>query len=108
MTHLDFNEEAWIARLAATLEHVAAEAEPSYSPLPPDIPRSGRIDEFWSALHRGYRALAARAKYDPVASMQLKESHLWVKTDPVEAMTILREHPLTKPGLGGTLARGGS
>ena len=32
MTHLDFNEEAWIARLAAALEHVAAEAELNYSP----------------------------------------------------------------------------
>ena len=102
MTYLDFNEEAWIARLAAALEHVAAEAELSYSPFPPDIPRYGRIDEYWSALHRGYRALAARAKYDPVASMQFKESHLWVKTDPVEAMTILREHPLMKPGLAGS------
>ena len=34
--------------------------------------------------------------------MQFKESHLWVKTDPVEAMTILREHPLMKPGLEGS------
>ena len=102
MTHPDFNEAAWIERLAAALERVAAEARPSYSPLPPDIPRSGRIDEFWSALHRGYRALAARAKHDPAASLQFEESHLWVKTDPVEAMTILREHPLMKPGLEGS------
>ncbi len=102
MTPPNFNEAAWIERLAAALVQVAAEAEPSYSPIPPDIPRYGRIDEYWSALHRGYRALAARAKYDPVASMQFKESHLWVKTDPVEAMTILRENPLMKPGLRGS------
>ena len=102
MTHPDFNEAAWIERLAAALERVAAEARPSYYPLPADIPRSGRIDELWSALHRGYRALAARAKHDPAASLQFEESHLWVKTDPVEAMTILREHPLMKPGLEGS------
>ena len=102
MTHPNFDEAVWIERLAAALEQVATEAEPSYSPFPPDIPRYGRIEEYWSALHRGYRALAARAKYDPVASMQFKESHLWVKTDPIEAMTILREHPLMKPGLRGS------
>ena len=102
MTHLDFNEEAWTERLAAALEHVAAEAEPSYSPIPTDIPRSSRIDEYWSALHRGYRALAARAKHDPTASIQFKKSYLWVETDPVEAMAILQEHPLMKRGLRGS------
>ena len=30
VTHPDFNEAAWIERLAAALEQVAAEAEPSY------------------------------------------------------------------------------
>ena len=39
-----------------------AEAEPSYSPLPPGMPRHGPIDEYWTALHRGYRALAARGE----------------------------------------------
>ncbi len=102
MTHQDFNEAAWIERLAAALEQVAAEARPSYSPLPSDIPRSGRIDEYWSALNRGYRALAARAKHDPSALIQFKESHLWVNGYPAEAMTILREHPLMKPGLEGS------
>ena len=42
-------------RLAAALEHVAAEAEPSYSPLPPDIPRSGRIDT--SLVSQMFRAV---------------------------------------------------
>ena len=102
MTSPHFGEQAWIARLAAALEQVAATAEPSYSPHPPDIPRSGPIGEYSSALHRGYRALAARAKFDPEASVQFKESSLWVRVEPVEAMAILREHPLMEPGLDGS------
>ena len=102
MTHPDFNEAAWIERLAAALEQVAAEAEPSYYPPPPAMPGPRPIGEYWSALHRGYRALAARAKHDPTASIHFKESHLWVKTDPAEAMTILREHPLIESGLRGS------
>ena len=66
------------------------------------MPGPRPIGEYWSALHRGYRALAARAKHDPTASIHFKESRLWVKTDPAEAMTILREHPLMKPGLEGS------
>ena len=99
MTHPHFNEAAWIARLAVALEAVAANARPSYSPLPPETMRSGPIDEYWSALHRGYRSLAARAKHDPTALSQFNESILWVKTDPAEARAILREHPLIKSGL---------
>ena len=99
MTYPDFNEAVWVERLAVALEHVALEAVPSYSPLPSDLPRSGRIDEYWPTLHRGYRDLAARAKHDPTASTQFKESHLWIEADPAEAMTILWEHPLMKPGL---------
>ena len=102
MTPPDFNAGAWIERLAAALEEVAVEARPSYSPLPSDILRHGRIDEHWSALHRGYRVLAARARHDSTASIQFEESHLWVEADPAEAMTILREHPLIKPGLKGS------
>ena len=102
MTHPNFDETAWIKRLAAALEQVAAEAEPSYSPLPPEIPRSSLLDEYWTVLHRGYRALAARAKHDPAASVQFKDSHLWVKADPAEAMAILREHPLMRLGLEGS------
>ena len=102
VTHPHFDEQAWIARLAAALEQVAAEAEPSYSPLPPGMPRRGPIDEYWTALHRGYRALAARAKHDPTAAVQFRESHVWVRAEPVEAMAILRDHPLMAPGLEGS------
>ena len=84
------------------MEQVAAEAEPSYYPPPPAMPGPRPIGEYWSALHRGYRALAAWAKHDPTASIHFKESRLWVKTDPAEAMTILREHPLIEPGLRGS------
>ena len=102
LTHPDFNEATWIKRLATALEQVAAEAEPSYSALPPEIPRSGRLEEYLSALHRGYRALAERAKHDPTASIQFKASRLRVETDPVDAIAILREHPLIAPGLRGS------
>ena len=102
MTHPHFNEAAWIARLAAALEDVAVEARPSYSPLPPETLRSGPIDKYRSALHRGYRALAARAKHDPSAASQFDKSILWLNTDPAEARAILREHPLMKPGLVGS------
>ena len=102
MTHSNFNDAAWIERLAAALEYVAAEARPSYSPLPPEIRGPGRIDEYWTVLHRGYRALAVRAKHDPTASVQFVDSYLQVNADPLEAMAILREHPLMTPGLEGS------
>ena len=102
MTPKNFNAAAWIERLAAALEHVAAAARPSYAPLPPDLPRSGRIDEDWSVLHRGYRALAARAKHKASALRQFNDSHLWLDTDPTEASAVLREHPLLRPGLAGS------
>ena len=73
MTYPSFNEATWIERLAAALEQVAAAARPSYSPLPPAIPGLRPIGERWAALHRGYRSLAARAKYDPLASNHFKE-----------------------------------
>ena len=102
MTHTDFDEANWIRRLGDALEAVAANARPSYSPLPPETMRSGPIDEYWSALHRGYRDLAARAKHDPAAARQFKDSPLWVKKDPAAARAILREHPLIKSGLVGS------
>ena len=37
-----FNEAAWVARFGAALEAVAADARPSYSPHPADVPR-GRV-----------------------------------------------------------------
>ena len=102
MTQADFNEAAWIERLGAALEHVAAEARPSYAPLPPEMPQSRSTDEYWSVLHRGYRDLAARAKHDASALRQFNDSFLWLDTDPTEASAVLREHPLLKPGLAGS------
>ena len=67
MTHEHFDEAAWIARLAGALEDVAASAWPSYSPLPLETRHYGSTEKHWSALHRGYRSLAARAKHDPTA-----------------------------------------
>ena len=102
MTAPRFDAATWIARLAVALEAVAAIARPSYSPLPPEMMRSGPTDERWAALHRGYRALAARAKHDSTAASQFDESILWLNTDPAEAWEILREHPLMKPGIEGS------
>ena len=99
MTNPRFNKATWIERLAAALEQVAAEARPSYSPLPPAIPGLRPHGEHLAAIHDGYRALAARAKYDPLASKRFKESRISVRAEPVEAMTILREHPLVKSGV---------
>ena len=98
----NFSETTWIERLATALEQVAANAQPSYSPLPPDLPRYGLIDVYESILNQGYRDLAARAKFDPAAATQFKESHLWVDAHPAEAMAILREHPLIEAGLEGS------
>ena len=95
----DFNQAAWIERLAAALEQVAAEARPSYYPLPSELGGYSSSEGRQSALRRAYRALAARAKHDPTASIQFKESYLQVNADPVEAMAILREHPLIEPAL---------
>ena len=102
MTHPNFNETVWSERLAAALEQVAADARPSYSPLPPDPPRRGRIDVYESILHRGYRNLAARAKLDLAAAVQFKESYLWVDAHPAQAIAVLKEHPLIEAGLEGS------
>ena len=102
MTAPHFDEATWIARLAVALEAVAAIARPSYSPPPPEMMRSGPTDERWAALHREYRALAARAKHDSTAASQFDDSILWLNTDPAEAWAILREHPLMKPGIEGS------
>ena len=102
VTHPDFNEAAWIERLAAALEQVAAEARPSFYPPPTELGGYGSFEERQSALHRGYRDLAARAKHDPTASIQFKESYLRINADPVEATAILREHPLIEPALRGS------
>ncbi len=68
MTDPSFDETDWIARLACALEDVVANARPSYSPLPPEMMRSGLGAEYWNTLHRGYRTLAARAKHDAKAA----------------------------------------
>ena len=97
-----FNPEAWIKRLASALEEVAAEAQHSYYPLPAETSGYRSSDERLSALRRGYGALAARAKHDPIASIQFKESYLRISSEPVDAVAILRKHPLMKPGLEGS------
>ena len=88
-----FNAADWIGRLAAALEDVAAQARPSF-PFSPEVPHYGPLDEYWSSIRRQYRDLAARAKHDPAAAKLFAESHLWLKSDPLEARAILREHPL--------------
>ena len=88
--------------MAAALEQVAAEGRPSYYPPPTELGGYGSPEERQSALRRAYRNLAARAKHDPTASIQFKESYLQVNADPVEAMDILREHPLIEPSLEGS------
>ena len=102
MTQPDFNGAAWIEGLAAALEQVAAEARPSYYPPPTELGGYGSPEERQSAQRRAYRALAARAKHDPTASIEFKESYLQVNADPVEAMDILRQHPLIEPKLEGS------
>ena len=102
MTHPDFNEAAWVERLAAALEQVAAEARPSYSPPPPSIPGLRPIRRIFvsppSWLSRPRRTGEIRSEgLNPVQA-----SHLWVDGVPVEAMAILREHPFIKPGLEGS------
>ena len=101
-----FNAADWIARLAAALEDVAAQARPAF-PFSPETPHYGPLDEYWPSIHRQYRDLAARAKHDPAAAQLFAESPLWLKSDPIEARAILREHPLLRPGLIGSGKREG-
>ena len=99
MTSTDFDEAAWILRLGVALEQVAAEARPHYSRAPADLPALGPIDDYRGALRSGYRALAERARHDAEAASQFEKSHLLITTEPTEAMSIVREHPLLIPGL---------
>ena len=101
-----FNAADWIGRLAAALEDVAAQARPAF-PFAPETPHYGPLDEYWPSINRQYRALAARAKHDPDAAQLFAESPLWLKSDPMEARAILREHPLLRPGLIGSGKREG-
>ena len=101
-----FDAANWLGRLATALEDVAAQARPSCS-FAPETPHYGPLDEYWPNIHRQYRDLAARAKHDPDAAKIFAESHLWLKSDPVEARAILREHPLLRPGLIGWSKREG-
>ena len=101
-----FNAAAWISRLAAALENVAAQARPSF-PFAPETPHYGPLDDYWPNINQQYQALAARAKHDPAAAKLFAESHLWLKSDPAEARAILREHPLLRPGLIGSGKREG-
>ena len=101
-----FNAADWVGRLAAALEDIAAQARPAF-PFSPETPHYGPLDEYWPDIHRQYRDLAARAKHDPAAAKIFAESHLWLKSDPVEARAILREHPLLRPGLIGLSKREG-
>ena len=96
-----FDETAWIARLGRALEAVAAAARPLYSLPPEPTTRSDLTD--YSSFHRaGYRALAAQAKHDPEAARRFKDSNLWLRTAPTEAVGVLREHPLMKERLVGS------
>ena len=101
-----FNAADWIDRLAAALEDVAAQARPAF-PFSPETPHYGPLDEYWPSINQQYRDLAARAKHDPTAAQLFAESPLWLKSDPVEARAILREHPLLRPGLIGSGKREG-
>jgi len=101
-----FNAADWIGRLAAALEEVAAQARPAF-PFSPETPHYGPLDEYWPSIHQQYRDLAARTKHDPAAAKLFAESHLWLKSDPTEARAILREHPLLRPGLIGSIKREG-
>ncbi|MXW78225.1 MAG: hypothetical protein F4Z57_04410 [Gemmatimonadetes bacterium] len=96
-----FNAADWIDRLAAALEDVAAQARPAF-PFSLETPHYGPLDEYWPSIHRQYRDLAARAKHDPAAEQLFAESPLWLKSDPIEARAILREHPLLRLGLIGS------
>lgn len=104
--NVSFDAADWIARLAAALEDVAAQARPSF-PFSLETPHYGPLDEYWSSIRRQYQALAARAKHDPAAAQHLAQSHLWLTSDPVKARAILREHPLLRPGLIGSSKREG-
>ena len=101
-----FNAVAWIGRLAAALEDVVEQARPAF-PFSPETPHYGSLDEYWPSINQQYRDLAARAKHDPAAAQRFAESPLWLKSDPVEARSILREHPLLRPGLIGSGKREG-
>ena len=101
-----FNAAAWIGRLAAALEDVVAQARPAF-PFSPETPHCGPLDEYWPNINQQYRDLAARAKHDLAAAQLFAESPLWLKSDPVEARAILREHPLLRPGLIGSGKREG-
>ena len=99
MTHPDFNEAAWIGRWPPPWNMWQRRRDRLTYPLSTELGGYGSIEERQSTLRRAYFDLAARAKHDPTASIQFKDSYLQVNANPVEAMAILREHPLIEPEL---------
>ena len=97
----NFDEQDWMGRLAAAVERVAAEARPSYWQGSRPMAGLRQAGEYEPALHRQYRALAARAKRDPTAAAQFKQSSLRFDAKPVEAIAILKEHPQVQSALSG-------
>lgn len=90
-----FVETLWIERFGSALEQVAASARPWNFPQPvmqTPLP----IEVYRAASDRAYRTLAMRARVDVQAAAEFAKSYLRVDDEPVEAMSILREHPVVK------------
>ena len=87
-----FDGNSWIARLAAAIEEDVSRSEAPWLMYPERAPyESAEGDRVWRLDQ--YRALAGRAKTDPVAAQQFAESHMRFKFDPTASKSILREHP---------------
>ena len=90
MKHHDFDEQDWIARLGVALEAVVPTARPQILD-PPGYTRLISFEE--------YRELGHRAKHDLGVRKMFEDSHLWIDSDPAEAIAILLDHPVLRQGL---------
>ena len=93
MNTRQFDGDGWIARLAAAIENDVSRSDPPWLDYPLRPPReSAEGNRVWRLAQ--YRSLASRAKTDQIAAQQFAGSQLRYPFDPMNTMSILREHPV--------------
>ena len=81
------------------LARIAYNADPCFFPQNVPPPWGATEDQISEHEKRQYRDLACAARHDETAAKRFAKSSLRLKADPQNARSVLREHPLLRPGL---------